>query len=264
MANLMSLRSDAGAELGKILQRFQPRVDRDTLLSQLDTVTRDFHIIAVATLLVDGNAQGFFLNLCRAAENWRRLLALLRSRKLPPPPTTKTVPLLAALAAGHFELADALATAPTAEQIQGEEYEDEYLWAIILRHLARQTPSPASTVKPLLTQLLKTNKKEYANRCDMALALLTKDAEAFTQAFEKARLEYELQTEKKAANFATPVTSFAPHRFLWLEGLALLRLAERVGFVLEAADYKYCPPMARVPMTAKYAGDWTIPAVKEP
>ncbi|WP_224240879.1 immunity 49 family protein [Hyalangium gracile] len=264
MANLMSLRSDAAAELGKLFQRFQPGADRDTLLSQFDILIRDFHIIAVATLLVDGNAQGFFLNLCRAAENWRRLLALLRSRKLAPPPATKTTPLLAALAAGHFELADALASAPSAERIEGEEYEDEYLWASIFRHLARHSPSPVATVKPLVARLLKANKKEYASRCDMALALLTQDAEGFTKAFEQARLDYELQTEKKAANFATPVTAFAPHRFLWLEGLALLRLAERAGFALEATDYKYCPPLARVPMTAKYAGDWTIPAVKEP
>jgi hypothetical protein len=264
MPNLMSLRSDAAAELGKILQRFQPGAGRDTLLSQLDTVTQDLHIIAVATLLVDGNAQGFFLNLCRAAENWRRLHALLRSRKLAPPPTTKTVPLLAALAAGHFELADALASAPTAERLEAEEYEDEYLWASILRHLARQTPPAVSTVKPLLTRLQKANKKEYGHRCDAVLALLAKNPEDFAKAFEQARLDYELQTEKKAASFATPVTAFAPHRFLWLEGLALLRLAERAGIVLEAADLKYCPPLARVPMTAKYAGDWTIPAVKEP
>jgi len=264
MPNLMSLRSDAAAEFGKLMERFQPRVDRDTLLSQLELIVRDLHIIAVATLLVDGNSQGFFLNLCRAAENWRRLHGLLHSRKLAPPPTTKTVPLLAALAAGHFELAHALATAPTAERLEGAEYDDEYLWASLLRLLARQPPAEAATVTPLLTRLRKANKKEYGHRCDLVLALLANDRDSFAQAFEKARLDYELATEKRAANFATPVTSFAPHRFLWLEGLALLRLAERAGFVLEDADYKYCPPLARVPMTAKYAGDWAIPAVPAP
>ena len=264
MPNLMSLRSDAAGELGKLMERFQPGADRDTLLSHLELIVRDLHIIAVATLLVDGNSQGFFLNLCRAAENWRRLHGLLRSRKLAPPPTTKTVPLLAALAAGHFELAHALATAPTAERLEREEYEDEYLWASILRLLARQPPASTTAVKPLVTQLHKANKKEYGNRCDLVLALLAKDRDTFAEAFEKARLDYELKTEKQAANFASPVTAFAPHRFLWLEGLALLRLAERAGFVLEDADYKYCPPLARVPMTAKYAGDWAIPAAPEP
>jgi hypothetical protein len=264
MPNLMSLRSDAAAELGRLLERFQPREDRATLLAQLDTIVLDLHTIAVATLLVDGNPQGFFLNLCRAAENWRRLHTLLHSRKLAPPPTTKLTPLLAALAAGHFELADALATAPTSERLVGEEYEDEFLWATLLRHLARQTPPNMPTVKALLTRLRKANKKEYGHRCDLVLALLARDRDSFAKAFEKARLEYELATEKRAASFTTPVTAFAPHRFLWLEGLALLRLGERAGFALEETDYRYCPPLARVPMTAKYAGDWTIPAVKEP
>lgn len=263
MPSLMSLREDAASELGRLLERFKPGADRDTLLSQLDTITLDLHAIAVATLLVDGNPQGFFLNLCRAAENWRRLHALLRSRNLPPPPTTKTLPLLAALAAGHFELADALASAPTAERLEGVEYEDEFLWASILRYLAREMPPGASTVKSLLTQLRKVNKKEYGHRCDLVLALLGGERYGFATAFEKARLEYELVTDKRAASFTTPFTTFTPHRFLWLEGLALLRLGARAGFVLEDADYRFCPPLARVPMTAKYTGDWTIPAFTE-
>jgi hypothetical protein len=262
MPNLMSLRSDAAAELGRLLERFQPRADRDTILEQLDTIVLDLHTIGVATLLVDGNPQGFFLNLCRAAENWRRLHALLDARKLAPPPTTRITPLLAALAAGQFELADALASAPTAPRLEGVEYEDEFLWASILRLVARQAPPAASRVKALLAQLRKVNKKEYGHRCDVVVALLGKDRDGFATAFEKARLDYELATEKRAASFTTPVTTFAPHRFLWLEGLALLRLGERAGFVLEDADYRYCPPLARVPMTAKFAGDWTIPAVK--
>ncbi|WP_342377437.1 hypothetical protein NVS55_39045 [Myxococcus stipitatus] len=263
MPDLMSLRSDAAAELGRFFKRFEPGADRDTLLSQFDTLTRHFHIIAVATLLVDGNSQGCFLNLCRAAENWRRLLALLRSRNLPPPPATKTLPLLAALAAGRFDLANTLATAPASPRIVPDEYEDEYLWATLLRHFASQPPATASTVAPLLTQLKGLNKKDYGPRCDLAQAMLDQDTDAFASAFERARLDYELHTEKKAASFATPFTAFAPHRFLWLEGLALLRLGERAGIVLADADYKYCPPLARVPMTATYTGDWTIPNVAE-
>ncbi|MBJ6764554.1 hypothetical protein JGU66_27615 [Myxococcaceae bacterium JPH2] len=74
-----------------------------------------------------------------------------------------------------------------------------------------------------------------------------------------ARLEYEAQTETRARSFATPVTSFAPHRFLWLEGLGLLRLAERVGLQLMDTEYRYCPRLSRVPMKARYLGDWAIP-----
>lgn len=72
-----------------------------------------------------------------------------------------------------------------------------------------------------------------------------------------AALQYELVTEERARSFTTPATTFAPHRFLWLEGLALLRLGERAGLRVEH-ELKYCPRLARVPMTARHEGDWAI------
>jgi hypothetical protein len=262
MPNMKSLRADAAMKLEGLMDDFRPGVDRDTLLAQANDILLCLHTLAVATLLVDGNPQGFFLNLCRAAENGRRFLDLLRARKLAPPPASWNLPLLAALAAGSFAQADAIATASTTTWQHNEvrEYEDELLWAVILQQLARQKPPPASQVEPLFARLEKVNKKEYGSRCALARALLAQDASGFAKAFEAARLGYEIQIEKEAKAFGTPVTSFAPHRFLWLEGLALLRLAERAGIPLEGADPKYCPPLARVPMTAKYADDWAIPA----
>jgi hypothetical protein len=266
MPNMKSLRADAALALEGLMDDFMPGADRDTLLAQVNDIILRLHLIGVATLLVDGDPQGFFLNLCRAAENGRRLLTLLHARQLPPPPASWNVPLLAALAAGHFAQADAIAAASTStwQHAEVREYEDEFLWAVILQHLARQRPSPATTVEPLIAHLEKVNKKEYGSRCALARALLAKARDDFAKAFESARLAYELRIEKEAKAFGAPVTSLAPHRSLWLEGLALLRLAERAGLVIDGTDYRYCPPLARVPMTAKYADDWAIPARTSP
>ncbi|KFE70578.1 hypothetical protein DB31_5620 [Hyalangium minutum] len=262
MPNMKSLRADAAMKLEGLMDDFRPGADRDTLLAQVNDILLSLHTIAVATLLVDGNPQGFFLNLCRAAENGRRLLELLQARQLTPPPASWNMPLLAALAAGNFPQADAIAAASTSTWLHAEvrEYEDEFLWAVILQQLAHHKPPPASRVEPLIARLEKLNKKEYGSRCALARALLTQSSSGFAKAFEAARLDYEVRIEKEAQEFGTPVTAFAPHRFLWLEGLALLRLAERAGIPLEGADLKYCPPLARVPMAAKYADDWAIPA----
>jgi hypothetical protein len=266
MANLKSLRADAALKLDGLMDTFRPGADRDTLLAHVNDIIQSLHLIAVATLLVDGNPQGFFLNLCRAAENGHRLQELFRARQLTPPPASWNVPLLAALAAGNFDQADAITAASTTTWQHSEvrEYEDEFLWAVILQQLTRQKAPPASQVEPLIARLEKLNKKEYGSRCSLARALLAKAPDDFAKAFEAARLDYEIRTEKEAKEFGTPVTSFAPHRFLWLEGLALLRLAERAGLPLDGADYRYCPPLARVPMTAKYADDWAIPSRSSP
>jgi immunity protein 49 of polymorphic toxin system len=263
---MKSLRADAALKLEGLMDDFTTGADRDTLLAQVNDIILSLHLIGVATLLADGNPQGFFLNLCRAAENGRRLLSLFRARKLTPPPASWNTPLLAALAAGNFPQADAIAAASTTtwQHAEVREYEDEFLWAVILQQLARLKPPPAATVQGLIARLEKVNKKEYGSRCAVARALLASDAKEFSKAFSAARLEYEIRIEAEAKAFGTPVTSFAPHRFLWLEGLALLRLAERAGLALEEADYRYCPPLARVPMTGRYADDWAIPASSSP
>ncbi|MCY1046512.1 hypothetical protein OV208_34725 [Corallococcus sp. bb12-1] len=258
MPKLMSLRTDAASALGESLEAFQPSADRSTLLMEGESIVLSLHLIATATLLVDGNAQGFFLNLCRMAENWRRLILLLRSRELVPPSVRRTAPLLAALAAGHFQLADALAvTAATPHQ--QDDYEDEYLWACILQAFARQAPPVTGMLEPLLDRLEAVGTEEYAPLCGIARALLARDASRFARNFEAARLEYQSFAEKRARAFDTAVTGFAPHRFLWLEGLALLRLSERAGIAPEDTDFQFCPPLARLPMTVLYLNDWVIP-----
>ncbi|QRK14254.1 hypothetical protein JQX13_04345 [Archangium violaceum] len=146
---------------------------------------------------------------------------------------------------------------PTEWQKQ-EEYEDEFLWARVLQELARQDHPSLPSLECLLTRLEEVGQEAHASRCGLVRALLSGNQSAFAEYFATARMEYEEETEKRARAFATPVTAFAPHRFLWLEGLGLLRLGERAGFQLTDMMYRYCPPLARVPMKVRYTGDWAI------
>ncbi|MBZ4417574.1 hypothetical protein [Myxococcus sp. RHSTA-1-4] len=264
MARLISLRADAAASLGERLRRLNPGADRPRLLAWLDGVTLDFHIIAVATLLVDGNPQGFFLNLCRMAENARRMQELLKGRGLAPPPARRDTPLLGALAAGHFALADAVAAGSATQWQQGAEYEDEFLWARALQLLARTPPPSPVALEHVLVPLEQVGKESYSSRVALARALVAQDRAGFAEAFAAACLDHGITIEKRARSVATPVTAFAPHRFIWLEGLALLRLAERAGIAPEDTDFRYCPPLARVPMTVTYSGDWALQSTPAP
>jgi hypothetical protein len=257
MPKLLSLRADAAARLTVLLGGFDPDAPRDTLLEHGEAIVLQLHLIATVTLLADGNAQGFFLNLCRMGENWRRLMVLLRGRGMAPPSARRNTALLATLAAGHFPLAAALAEV-SATPRQEDDYEDEYLWASLLQELARPSASPEQ-MERLLAALEQVGEQAYGHRAAVVHALLARDERAFVSAFEAAQLDQELDTEKRARAFGTPVTPFAPHRFLWLEGLALLRLAERAGLACDDTEWRLCPPLARVPMTARYGWDWTLP-----
>jgi hypothetical protein len=239
------------------MDHFRRGADGTELLCQHDAVALALHTIAAACLLVDGDSQKFFLNLSRCAENGLRFATLLRRRDLPLPSASKNVPLLAALAAGDFARAAAIAAISRGTRDEeAREYEDEFLWARAIQLLAAARPD-GDALSLLLEKLAALDAESYGDRVATVRALLAGNTAAFEDAMAGAAVAYELVTEKRAKSFTTPVTTFAPHRFLWLEGLALLRLGDRAGLRVER-ELKYCPRLARVPMTARYEGDWAI------
>jgi hypothetical protein len=260
--DLRALRNDAADALEDLFEAFSPGMPREALLQAHDDAASSFLAIGVATLLVDGNADAFFLNLCRCAENGRRLLALFRRRALDPPPASRNVPLLAALAAGDLARADAIAALSRDTLAEAErEYQDEFLWALCLQRLARAGEIEGAALEPVLARLAESGGRE--SEVAFARALLARDGQGLAEAFAGALVERETEIEERAKAFTTPVTDFAPHRFIWLEGLALLRLAERAGLGLDG-EYRYCPRLARLPMTARYEGDWALSTGLEP
>ncbi|HYO55099.1 hypothetical protein [Archangium sp.] len=110
MSELATLVEDSLETLPGLLGRFNPAVDRDTLIRRVETLCQHFHILATGALLLEGSPRFFFQNLCQAAENWRRLLAYLARRGWPSPPATRNLALLDAVVAAQWALAAGVAT----------------------------------------------------------------------------------------------------------------------------------------------------------
>jgi len=256
MARLAALREDSGRAIQQLVRQVAPTAERDALVRDVDALCLHFHIVAVATLLVDGNPQGFFLNLCRAAENWRRLLKHLHLKTLPLPPSRYTAPLLGADAAGAWGLARQVEELSETRWLPEEEYRTEHARAQLLHALVASGTRDA--VLPKLEALEALGGEEGADLVACTRALLGGDGAAFAEAFRHAVLVHGEDVEKRAKLFTTPVTRFAPRRAIWLEGLALLRLAERAGIAPWEEHFRYCPPLARLPMTEAYRGDWVV------
>ncbi len=254
------MRADSAGLLSDLLDQFQAEAPREQLLSQLADLTTHFHLVAVAALLVDGNPEKWCLNLCRLAENGRRIARLLRHRKLaaPPPSATHTA-VLAAIAASALPLARDVAAAanPNWDPDAGE-YEDEARWANVFQALAQG--APASLIEQQLAAVEALEPEPYADRAAAVRALGAKDAVAFEKAFVPAHDIHAAAIDERAAAFGTPTTRFAPHRFVWLEGVALLRLAQAAGLPRPQAELRMCPALALAPSKAQYAGDWAIDA----
>ncbi|WP_284664947.1 hypothetical protein [Myxococcus sp. SDU36] len=222
----------------------------------MDELCLHFHVVAVATLLVDGNPQDFFLNLCRAAENWRRSLTHCHLKQWALPASRYMEPLLGAVTAGHWSLARQVAELSETRWLPGEEYRSEHARAQLFQALI--SPGTRDAVIPRVEALEALQLEAESDRAACARALLDGDAAAFSEAFRHAVLVHGEDIEKRAKLFTTPVTRFAPKRAIWLEGLALLRLSERADLASFDEHFLYCPPLARTPMTSHYAGDWVV------
>lgn len=256
--DLEQLRNDSADALGWAMREFNPDADEAGLLAAHREVTQRLLIVAAAALLVDGAADRFRLNLIRCAENGRRFLKLMRRRGVELPSASRNTALVAALAAGDAARAAQLAALSRDTPDRGSgEYEDEFLWARVLQLLAAQPSASSDSVATVIDQLLEEAPDEYETRAAIVTALLEKDGKAFSQAIVSGAREYGRKTEKRARSFGTPVTEFAPHRFLWFDGLALLRLGERAGLEV-SADVPYCPALARAEPKVSYEGDWAI------
>jgi hypothetical protein len=256
--NLRALRLDAADTIEDLLEAFSPGLERTALVEFQDELTQAFLTVAAASLLVDGSTDFFHLSLVRCAENGRRLLSLCRHRCLDLLPASRNAPLLAALAAGDWARADAIAaiSRDTRAPEDGED-EDEFVWAQVLQVLARSGEPDAAAMETHLAALEQASPDAYFDRMRAGYALLRRDRDAFEEAFAGSQVAFGTDTEERAKALTTPVTTSAPHRFLWFEGLALLRLAERREIAVRG-EYRYCPRLARLPMTVTYVGDWAV------
>lgn len=209
-------------------------------------VTQHEHVIAVGALLIDGDREAFFSWLLAIAENGRRVSARLANAGFEPPPASANLPVLAALAAGDLARAEALGAAARADWSRPDgEYEDEFLWAATVNALAASAQPDAAACEARLAALEATEPRPYLERIALVRALLAGDARTFARALLDARHAYEDAIDKRSEAFGVKDTDFPARAGLWLEGLALLRLAERAGLPIERVDLRFLPAMAQ-------------------
>lgn len=255
--DLAQLREEAADSLDILFDDAFPEVLEEGSVEELTGLVREacvyFHVLGVTTLLLDASPQHFFYQLGCAAENWRRLLLHLRDQGAALPPTSDHAPLLGAVAAGYWELARGLCQVSATER-GDEEYEDEFAWARLLQELIA-LPAGGTLSEEVLQRHRPAIEESQPDRLEVLLALMAKDRSRFADALARLIPRHAAETEALEAS-ASPEERVA-YRFIWFEGLALLRLAERAGLTVEE-PLLYCPPLARVPMKLEYDGDWAL------
>lgn len=212
--------------------------------------------LAILTLLVKGESDFFYHNLIRSGIARETYLQRLKDEGIDDDhhqASGRYEPLLDAIASGDLALARRIVDLSPTEWRKGHEYEDDYCYAQILHRFIQETPREQE-IPPLFQQFEACLEGQQSARLDVCRALVQRDQNAFDEAFVLLLDEQEskIAADKARGQEDDPVV--VAKRQVFVEGLAILRLAESRGLTTHL-EYRYCPSLARIPMRTPFPGE---------
>jgi hypothetical protein len=211
-------------------------VDADDLLS----FCANFRVAAIGALFLTGRSEPFLRHLQKSALAYAALLPRVADdARL----TSRSAPFFDALAAAEWGAAAAIAAASRRTWAPGDEYEEDFLFPEFLMQVFFLGASP--TAAPALLARWETALQgSEDHRLGACRALVARDQEAFSrslEAFVRARRD---ENDEIAERSVIPEETLGTEWNLCVEGVALVRLAERAGIPTEP-DYLHVPSIAR-------------------
>jgi hypothetical protein len=244
-----SLIEDLGDEVEFLVEVAEERGDAVRLGSVYEQLCAAYRALGICLLSGDGDVDGFFGYLIQSSLTRLHYLQAVRPagggearyRR-----ASFVDPAFDAIATRQWRLAGRIFAEMAPTFTEGEEYEDDFCYADFIRRLV--DPSPVG-VQELLAHWEDVLEGGQDRRLDVAKALVGKDPEVFADML-RALLD---DQETKARAIADPVDgsiradeiTFFPNRWISVEGLALLALAERQNMTV-SVPFPACPPLARV------------------
>ncbi|HEX5753832.1 MAG TPA: Imm49 family immunity protein [Archangium sp.] len=217
-------------------------LQREELLTRLSTYRR---IAAIGALLAEGDVPAFRHDL-RLSATARRELLLCSPEPAAPSRfrcASRVEPLFDALAAGEIGLARDIAQHSPHRWVADEEFEDDFRYADFLReHLLAGAKTPSPGEERALAAFQKCSGDSGSPRLAVCESLSNRDQEAFDAALEDLLVERD--AEFRNAGPPLHPQRFHTERHVFIEGLALLRLAEERGLSTQP-EYRMMPGLAR-------------------
>lgn len=207
----------------------------------------NFRALAIIALLIRGDSELFYQNLIRSGETRETYLQRLKQAGIDKDHhqvSGRCEQLLDAIAAGDFVLARRIASLSPTEWRPGHEYEDDYCYAQVLHRFVTEPPLEEE-IPPLLSRFEAYLEGNPSARLAVCRALAQKDQDAFDESFDDLLDEQEdrIAAAKARGQMDDPIV--VSQRRVFVEGLAILRLAEMCGLETQP-EYRYCPSLARV------------------
>ena len=229
-------------------------------LGQLGGITRELcsnlRSLGIMVLLSHGKVDRFHHNLIRCGRVRCVFLdRIARERAIGEHDFVSSVnePLFDAIAANDLALAHRIAQTSPSDFRPGHEYEDDYCFTQLVIRLMDVGQNQVE-IAALLARMEAYLGKDDDTRLLLCRALAGADQAAFDEAFNAfldARDKAITEDEERGQLEEPPVMA---QRHVYIEGLAMLRLAGMRGFATER-EYRFCPSLARQLMVEPYPED---------
>ena len=208
---------------------------------------------ACCYVLVDGDQDGFFHTLRKSADVRRYYLhrvAATGSTGDPLFALSNGPAFFDALAARDFEIADEIAGASSQNWQPDSEYEDDYCFYKFF-HLLVADGNHEPTLKQILSRFEAVVEGESSAKLHVCGALLSRDQQGFDSSINALLEERSAELESDEERFFTDRIVFDVKRHIYIEGLAILNVADRLGLETRE-EYQYCPQLCRLQMQAPF------------
>lgn len=226
-------------------------VERDPSIQSLGKrchdISRHYRALGVCALLAEGDIDAFFHSLIRSAQTRRYFLDRCRRENHISDfylAASFNGPFFDAVAADQFRLAEAIARLSPQEWRERDEYEDDFAYTHFLHRLVLN-PTEGPTEGPAVLERFERALEGAASpRLGVCRAILARDTDAFESAFVDLLAAREAEIAAARSTAETEEVTFEPEAGLFVEGLALLKLAGRLGLT-PAPEHPMCPSIAR-------------------
>lgn len=215
----------------------------ETIGKMCNDLAAHYRTLGLCELLIEADTDLFFHYLIDSAQTRKYYLdRCRRDHHLADPERRTSIngPFLDAVVAGQYDLAATIAALSASDWMEGYEYEEDFAYTQWL-HAMVATPEDTSALTIRLSGYETALQGNPDARLDVGKALIARDADAFHFAFLALLNQFgdEVQLAKQHAY------RFDDHQLVFIEGLALLRLADRAGIPVRQV-YRYCPAPARL------------------
>jgi len=223
------------------LERLVPRLRAAELSwAEIQTMTFAYRQRGVCTLLLTGIPDLFYISMMQSAGAFLYYLQRCPDeRKV----TSESKPFFDALCGAYVDGAEAIVLHSRSSWNPDQEYEEEFLYIYLLMQILLE-PDSTSRCPALLERLEVVHTPSEASRLDLCRSLLTRDSIAFDTALAAVLEERGDRVAAMIERGALPEELAAWMRPFAGEGLAVIRLAEKLG-MKTGPQYLHVPELLR-------------------